>query len=335
MLQLLAVTFFLTGIVTTLLGNVSPSIQKLSYYGKTLTQKTPSFLALPKSWFIHFYILAAFLGYYSLFVVFDGSQGNYILMDVLGLLDSPVSPNNMFANGFADWTDGLVNELNRWKLISSTNVQKPMTTLVLLLLGTIQGTRRLYECIYVMKYKVKTGVSRKNEDEKKKKKTEKEDQPESRDSQMLLTHYLVGMGFYVAVFCSLWATGVAGLRDLTSWNDFEYNRVGLAAAVTLFVTASTLQYLCHVHLSSLIKYSMPTFWPFKITVCPHYTCEALIYLSYIGVALATGSVPNYGLLLAPLFTLTVLTTSAKNSKEWYKQKFPEYNVRWLTIPGVL
>lgn len=334
MLQLLAVTFFLSGIVTTLLGNVSPAIQKLSYYGKTLTQKTPHFLALPKSWFIHFYILAAFLGYYSLFIVFDGSQGNYILMDVLGLLDTPVSPSNMFANGFADWTDALANELSRWKPISSQNVQKPMTTLVLLLLGTIQGTRRLFECVYVMKYKVKTGASRQKEEDEQKK-ANNTNQPESRDSQMLLTHYLVGMGFYVAVFCSLWATGVAGIRDLENWDNFEYNTVGLAVALTVFFAASTLQYLCHLHLSSLIKYSLPTFWPFKITVCPHYTCEAVIYLSYIGVAVATGSVPNYGLLLAPLFTLTVLTTSAKNSKDWYKQKFPEYNVRWLTVPGVL
>ncbi|KAG5366784.1 hypothetical protein CJU89_1226 [Yarrowia sp. B02] len=323
MLQLLAVTFFLSGIVTTLLGNVSPAIQKMSYYGKTLTQKNP--LALPKSWFIHFYILAAFLGYYSLFTVFDSVHGNHILIDVLGLLDSPISPNNMFASGWTSWMDTLVLELNKWKLLATSNVQKPLTTLVLLLLGTIQGSRRLYECVYVMKYKVKTAVAR---EEEKKKKTE------SRESYMLITHYLVGMGFYVAVFCSLWATGVAGVRDLKEWS-FEYNVAGLSVSLVLFLVASTLQYMCHVHLSSLIKYSKPTFWPFKITVCPHYTCEALIYISYLGVALSTGSIPNYGLLLAPLFTLTVLTTSAKNSKDWYQQKFPEYDVKWLTIPGVL
>jgi 3-oxo-5-alpha-steroid 4-dehydrogenase 3 len=333
MLQLLAVTFFLSGIVTTLLGNVSPAIQKLSYYGKTLTQKTNSTLALPKPWFIHFYILAAFLGYYSLFIVYDSFSDNHILIDVLGLLDSPISANNMFANGWTDWMDDLVSNINEWKLISTTHVQKPLTTLVLLLLGTIQGTRRLYECVYVMKYKVKTGASRVAEEQRKKKEGQTAE-IESRESHMLLTHYLVGMGFYVAVFCSLWATGVAGVRDMEEW-DFDYNSVGLSIAISLFLVASTLQYLCHVHLSSLIKYSLPTFWPFKITVCPHYTCEALIYMSYIGVSLSTGSTPNYGLLLAPLFTLTVLTTSAKNSKDWYKQKFPEYNVRWLTIPGVL
>ncbi|KAG5356719.1 hypothetical protein CKK34_6090 [Yarrowia sp. E02] len=332
MLQLLAVTFFLSGIVTTLLGNVSPAIQKLSYYGKTLTQKTSSSLALPKPWFIHFYILAAFLGYYSLFIVYDSFSDNHILIDVLGLLDTPISPANMFAKGWTDWMDDLVVQIDSWKLISSSHVQKPLTTLVLLSLGTVQGTRRLYECIYVMKYKVKTGASRAAEE--KKKKAEKKTTETRSDSQMLLTHYLVGMGFYVAVFCSLWATGVAAVRDMEEW-DFEYNSVGLVAALVVFFVASILQYQCHVHLSSLVKYSLPTFWPFKITVCPHYTCEVVIYLSYIGVALATGSSPNYGLLLAPLFTLTVLTTSAKNSKEWYKNKFPEYGVKWLTVPGLL
>lgn len=252
-------------------------------------------------------------------------------MDVLGLLDTPISQDNMFINGWTDWSDDLVSWISQWKVLSNGHVQKPLTTLILLGLGTVQGTRRLYECVYVMKYKVKTGVSRAREEEQK---SRDKKAPESREAQMQVTHYLVGMGFYVAVFCSLWATGVAQLRDLVTW-DFEYHVVGLVISLTVFLCASVLQYLCHVHLASLVKYSQPTFWPFKITVCPHYTSEILVYLSYIGVAVATGSVPNYGLLLAPLFTVTVLTTSAKNSKEWYKQKFPGYNVRWLTVPGVL
>lgn len=315
MLELVAVTFFVGGISGALLGSVSERVQKLSLYGKTLdTRDEDKHLPfyMPKKWFTHFYILAVALGLLSNAAVVLAYLGYLSPLEIIASFDFPGTPSMAYFPEVAEWTSYISNTCR-----ITPKPQAPLTTLTLLVLGTIQASRRLYECWFVM------GYTSSSSDKK---------------ATMLWTHYLVGTGFYVAVFCSLWAKGAPALLNTFHSGFFyaEYNAVGLAASLLLFVVASYLQYSCHVHLVSLVKYSLPTdYSPFRITVCPHYTAEVCVYLSYIGVALATHSTPNYGLLLAPVFTTAVLSASARNSREFYVSKFPDYAVRSVVIPWVL
>ena len=108
------------------------------------------------------------------------------------------------------------------------------------------------------------------------------------------------------------------------------------AGLPLFVLASVVQYRCHAHLASLEKYSLPRGGLFRRIVCPHYTCECILYLSLAVVAAPRGQLWNQTLLCAHLFVLVNLGVTAYGTKKWYIGKFGEKDVagRWNMIPHV-
>ena len=106
--------------------------------------------------------------------------------------------------------------------------------------------------------------------------------------------------------------------------------VGLAA----FVYASVQQHQCHRYLGGLRKYTLPSEGMFRYFICPHYTFEFLIYVTFTFIAAPQGQTFNHTLVCALALVTTILTITAQASRDWYIQKFGSDKVlaRWRMIP---
>lgn len=95
-----------------------------------------------------------------------------------------------------------------------------------------------------------------------------------------------------------------------------------------------MQYKCHKYLSSLRKYSLPEEGMFRYLVCPHYTCECVLYLALAVVAAPGHQLYNKTLMCAWLFVSVNLGVTAIGTKKWYADKFGSDKVRgkWKMIP---
>lgn len=111
-------------------------------------------------------------------------------------------------------------------------------------------------------------------------------------------------------------------------------KTGVAILVYLF--AWTNQYWCHKHLAGLKKYSLPEGGMFRFLVCPHYTCECLLYISMMLAAAPEGRWYNKTLLCAVVFASVNLGVTAGGTRSWYQGKFGPESVaaRWNMIPFV-
>jgi len=107
-------------------------------------------------------------------------------------------------------------------------------------------------------------------------------------------------------------------------------------ALTLFALASVSQHLCHVHLASLQKYSLPSHFLFKFLVCPHYFAECVIYLSLALMAAPQEEIFNLTLLSGLLFVAVNLGVTAQTARQWYEENFGQTAVvrKWNMIPFV-
>ncbi|PHH80344.1 hypothetical protein CDD82_1816 [Ophiocordyceps australis] len=175
---------------------------------------------------------------------------------------------------------------------------------------SIQGCRRLYECLFVSKL---------------------------GSSPMLVLHWLLGLAFYSLAGVSVWIQGSGAI--LEPWQSSSPNalltwRVPLALA--LFAAATLKQNECHGHLASLKKYTLPNKGLFSRLVCPHYTCECVIYLAIALMAAPAGALFNRCVLSCLLFTIVNLGLTAHDTKQWYAQKFGAQQVanKWIMIPFV-
>ncbi|KAK1476226.1 3-oxo-5-alpha-steroid 4-dehydrogenase [Colletotrichum abscissum] len=86
----------------------------------------------------------------------------------------------------------------------------------------------------------------------------------------------------------------------------------------------------------LKKYSLPEEGLFRYLICPHYTCECLIYLGLAMIAAPKGYMVNRTLMGALWFIVANLGTTADGTKQWYAQKFGAEKVasKWRMIPFV-
>lgn len=97
-----------------------------------------------------------------------------------------------------------------------------------------------------------------------------------------------------------------------------------------------MQHRCQRYLSGLKKYSLPDAGMFRHLVCPHYTCECLLYLSLAAVAAPEGSLYNQTLACGVLFVSVNLGVTAGGTRKWYVDKFgaDKMESRWNMIPLV-
>ena len=114
-------------------------------------------------------------------------------------------------------------------------------------------------------------------------------------------------------------------------NNFS---TGVMAAVATWAAASYGQFQCHEYLASLPKYTLPERGMFRFIVCPHYTCECLIYMSIAYVAAPPGALFNRTVLCGLAFIAANLGSTASGTKEWSINKFGRENVtgKWKMIP---
>ncbi|UNI14138.1 3-oxo-5-alpha-steroid 4-dehydrogenase [Purpureocillium takamizusanense] len=181
------------------------------------------------------------------------------------------------------------------------------------LIMALQGTRRLYECFFV----VKPGKS-----------------------PMLFAHWALGIVFYTAMGISVWIHGSDAI--LKSWETpvsaafpaMLKTRIPVTLAVIL--AAWFKQNECHRYLASLKKYTLPSQGMFAYLVCPHYTCECVIYLAISLMAAPQGTMFNWSVLGGLVFIAVNLGGTASGTKQWYSQRFGATNVagRWNMVPFV-
>jgi 3-oxo-5-alpha-steroid 4-dehydrogenase 3 len=112
--------------------------------------------------------------------------------------------------------------------------------------------------------------------------------------------------------------------------------IKMAVAVPAFLYAWINQYRCHAHLAGLKKYSLPEAGMFRSYVCPHYTCECVLYLAMAVATAPGGSLCNRTLLCAVFFIVVNLGVTAAGTRKWYAAKFGAKAVegKWNMIPFV-
>ena len=77
------------------------------------------------------------------------------------------------------------------------------------------------------------------------------------------------------------------------------------------ITLNAIQFLAHLTLSSLVKYTIPKNPLFKVVISPHYLCEILLYITYFA------SAPGIQTFLMAFFVALNLTHQATMTYHWY------------------
>lgn len=190
----------------------------------------------------------------------------------------------------------------------------------------IQGARRTYECKFVSKW--------------------------GAQSRMHISHFLVGIVFYVLVSFIAF-TGCVGTETLetlekrTKSLEEISKRTPLSKAdvrfsllpsdyllAIVFLAYSFDQYRNHVHLSKLIKYTAPSIGMFNLVSCAHYFDEIMLYgiVMAISIKLGRWSLQSLAFLAAWTFVVVNLSISAKDTQAFYSNKFRDYSVKHSIIP---
>ncbi|KAK1765773.1 hypothetical protein QBC33DRAFT_134998 [Phialemonium atrogriseum] len=156
-------------------------------------------------------------------------------------------------------------------------------------------------------------------------------------SKMWIVHWSLGICFYLCMSISVWVEGSEPIlnRPLNPTN-MRLASLKSVISVLVYLFAWTNQYRCHKYLAGLKKYSLPGSGMFSILICPHYTCECLLYTSLMVAAAPEGSWYNKTLLSALVFVLVNLGVTARGTRKWSIDKFGAESVaaKWNMIPFV-
>ncbi|RDL40407.1 3-oxo-5-alpha-steroid 4-dehydrogenase-like protein [Venustampulla echinocandica] len=114
-------------------------------------------------------------------------------------------------------------------------------------------------------------------------------------SKMWVGLWILGIAYYIFMGVSVWIEGIGALnesRPLIEMLEFSRPSIKTLIASHLFVLGSAAQHICHKHLASLKKYTLPNHPFFRFLICPHYTSECLIYVAIAIVATPEGQIMN-------------------------------------------
>lgn len=272
---------------------------------ETLLAKLAKYTEIPHSAFWHFYVLSATCSaLWAWQFVTKGTLMRFLVEKQITIAGSSLPSSN--AAKAAD----LGRVFAAWAMLA------------------LQGLRRLYECMYVLK---------------------------AGKSGMLLAHWLVGVVFYLLMSVAVWIDHAGKLccvlmvkqlaHTRRSQTDIilEYWKTGLSASMVvpglpvsaaLFGYAWLKQLECHNHLASLKKYTLPSDGWFQNIVCPHYTSECLLYFAISLVAARPGKLVNATVLAGLAFAAANLGVTAVGTKQWSAEKFGKDKVemKWAMIP---
>ncbi|KAL0931735.1 3-oxo-5-alpha-steroid 4-dehydrogenase [Colletotrichum truncatum] len=232
--------------------------------------------------------------------------------------------------GSAFWAYEFIRDGPAFRFIAARQAQSGSPamsleqTILVWVLMALQGSRRLYECFFVTK-------------------------PGS--SKMWFVHWLLGLGFYICMSVSVWVDGSgkfsqpchhqqlpltfqASLQGASGLNTGSLLSFTPTLGTAVYFYGWVNQHWCHKHLASLRKYSLPDQGLFRYIVCPHYTCECILYLGLAITAAPEGQWVNRTLLCAFWFIVVNLGTTADGTKQWYAHKFGAEKVahKWKMIP---
>lgn len=153
-------------------------------------------------------------------------------------------------------------------------------------------------------------------------------------SKMWIGHWVLGVLFYLTINVSIWIEEAdvhphqiieASLwkRKLVPW-----------LIIPMCMGFQQLQTKIHAHFNQLRAsnsgYQLPDFRPYSWLpdlLCPHYTCEVLIYLSLSLIAAPAGRVVNWTVLAATVLVAVNLGVTASGTKVWYEKQFGKKKVR--------
>lgn len=201
--------------------------------------------------------------------------------------------------------------LQHYDNMEGTQRLDKQTCIIGLILMTLHLTRRVYESFCIEKA--------------------------SKTATMHISHYLVGVGFYVAMVFGTWLEGLSSFGR----SQEETHLLCTLLAILLFFYASIHQYNCHVILASLRKdtdsgYTIPRGDWFEWIVTPHYFADILVYASLCILY----RFQSYILVCGLIWTISNLSIVASETKLWYHVHFSseKYNLafpkgRWNIIPG--
>lgn len=177
-------------------------------------------------------------------------------------------------------------------------------------------------------------------------------------SSMWVVHWLLGLLFYLFVNVAVWVEGsgmamayapcttseatlltapyIGTTLDPAGHTDDAQSLLKMTVAIPAFLLAWVNQYKCHKHLAGLKKYSLPEGGMFRHYICPHYTCECLLYLSMAVATAPRGAWCNRTMLCALCFVAVNLGVTASGTRKWYAGKFGVGPVaqKWNMIPFI-
>ncbi|CCE79904.1 Piso0_002996 [Millerozyma farinosa CBS 7064] len=284
-LPVLITSFYTVGIVVICVIKKTHRLDNLLKYGKTLHRlKNNSSkigdaltkLTVPKKWFTHFYIEYLALCIATWVLVTHGSSR---VAKLLGCSGRP---------------------------------EKSLDYTIILILLTIQSSRRLFECIFVTKF--------------------------SNNARMNVSHYLMGLSFYASIVLNT-LLGLSSLLDGPHKDFLSLQKLDIYVLIliTFFCLFSIDQFHYHSYLAQLRKYSIPTFGLFKVVACPHYLDEILIYFTVmlLGIRNFSGSLIEVNYILAWIFVTTNLSISSLESLDYYRAQYKDCTIKYGVIPKVL
>ncbi|CAG8951586.1 hypothetical protein HYFRA_00007502 [Hymenoscyphus fraxineus] len=203
------------------------------------------------------------------------------------------------------------------RFLAFSAAQKPGTAMTIQqlsiawLLMAVQGSRRLYESIIFAK--------------------------PSR-AKMWFGLWIAGLGYYFFMSIAVWIEGIPTLEQPRPFESLRISwpSIRTTIAIPLFAYGSIVQHICHKHLASLKKYSLPQHPFFKSTVTPHYACECLIYLAIAIAAAPDGKFLNGTVLAGLAFVVSNLAVTADSTRKWYVENFGSKKLagRWRMIPHI-
>ncbi|KAK6333607.1 hypothetical protein TWF730_003793 [Orbilia blumenaviensis] len=259
-------------------------------------------LQVPHSWFTHFYAFSFAVQLFWLFQVITHGRVLQLVLDSLpgDRLPGGIKGSNATEPRIVPGPDGS---------------QSLETVLLCIICMTMQSARRLWESIYIQK-------------------------PGS--SKMGILIYIAGMTHYTMMGFATWCEGIDTLRlntniPISHPSDLlKPPRINTLLAIPFFFLGSGLQHDAHVHLASLVKYSLPIHPLFSYTLSPHYLLECIIYGSFVVIGAPKGQWVNRSLLYVWIFVCVNLGFCANITRKWYEQKFGKKTVedKWRMVPYV-
>lgn len=174
-----------------------------------------------------------------------------------------------------------------------------------------QSSRRLLESLYITKFSPKAKIN--------------------------VCHYIMGLAFYTSISLNCLISLIPYYIKHSNFHVKTELDLIDKAMIAVFIIFSIDQYQNHRHLSTLPKYSLPTFRMFRLVGSAHYFDEIMLYLVIAIMACLQSnlSIIDVNYILSSLFVTVNLSVSSLESFAYYKAKYPLVIAEYSIIPGFI